>query len=69
MVKCYFCGKEEESFMGIHLLKNDGSVAYFCSSKCRKNSIKLGRDARKVKWTDSYSVNKAKIEARAAAKK
>ena len=60
MVKCIFCGKEENSFKGIHLIKNDGSVNYFCSSKCRINALKLKRDKRKVRWTDSFKIKKNK---------
>ncbi len=54
MVKCVFCGRDELSYIGLHLIKNDGTVSYFCSSKCRKNTIKLGRDKRKIKWTEAY---------------
>lgn len=54
MVKCSFCGKEEYAFKGVHLIKNDGSIAYFCSSKCRLNALKLKRDKRKVMWTAAY---------------
>ena len=31
-------------------VKKDGSIYFFCSSKCEKNMIKLGRVPRKVKW-------------------
>ena len=69
MVKCFFCGREEHAFKGLHLIKNDGTIQFFCSSKCRKNTIKLGRDKRKVKWTEAYaeSVVKAKAKLTAAA--
>ncbi len=66
MVKCVFCGKEESIHKGIHLMKNDGSISYFCSSKCSKNSLKLGRDKRKLKWTESFHVSRAKIAERKA---
>ena len=71
MVKCVFCGKEESEFKGLHLMKNDGSIAYFCSSKCRKAMLKLGRDKRKIKWTESYRIAYDKAEAKklAAAEK
>lgn len=39
---------------GTMLVKNDGSLLYFCSNKCRKNMLKLGRDPRKFKWTSKY---------------
>jgi len=35
--------------------KKDGTVHYFCSSKCRKNFLKLGREPRKVRWTKRFS--------------
>ena len=35
-------------------IKNDGSILYFCSGKCRKNSLKLKRDTRKLKWTTYF---------------
>lgn len=57
MVQCSFCGKNEYAFKGVHLIKNDGSVAYFCSSKCRVNALKLRRDKRKVMWTTAYREN------------
>lgn len=60
MTKCVFCGKEESPFRGVHLIKNDGSTNFLCSSKCRRNSLSLKRDRRKLKWTEFYtSENKA----------
>jgi len=35
-------------------VKNDGSVLYFCSSKCRKNMLILKRKPEKYKWTTYY---------------
>jgi len=35
-------------------IKNDGSILWFCSSKCRKSSLNFGRDARKLKWTTYF---------------
>ena len=54
MTKCSFCSREENDFMGVHLIKNDGSIDFFCTSKCRKNALKLKRDKRKLKWTMTY---------------
>ncbi|MBX4196094.1 50S ribosomal protein L24e [Candidatus Pacearchaeota archaeon] len=54
MVKCVFCGREESFHKGVHLIHNNGTVSFFCSSKCRKNSLKLERDKRKLKWTEAY---------------
>ncbi|MEM4311371.1 MAG: 50S ribosomal protein L24e [Nitrososphaerales archaeon] len=52
--KCVFCGNDVKPGEGIMLVLNDGAVKWFCSSKCRKNSIKLKRDPRKYKWTIFY---------------
>jgi len=60
MVKCVFCGKDEHQFRGINLIKNDGSVNYYCSSKCRKNALKLKRDRRKFKWTLAHKEERRK---------
>jgi len=54
MTKCVFCGMEKEPFKGVHLICNDGTVKFFCSSKCRKNALHLKRDKRKLKWTEFY---------------
>jgi len=31
-------------------VKNDGTIFYYCSSKCEKNA-RLGREPRKRKWS------------------
>ncbi|MCX8175838.1 MAG: 50S ribosomal protein L24e [Candidatus Bathyarchaeota archaeon] len=51
---CSFCGKEYPQGMGLMYVKNNGEILWFCSSKCRKNSLKLRRDSRKLKWTVYY---------------
>jgi large subunit ribosomal protein L24e len=66
MTKCVFCGREEDSFKGIHVMCNDGSVSYYCSGKCRKNQNKLGRDKKKIKWTEAFRVARAKESAKIA---
>lgn len=52
--RCVFCGREFNFGTGIMYVNNDGSIFWFCSSKCRKNQLKLGRDPRKLKWTMYY---------------
>jgi large subunit ribosomal protein L24e len=80
MVKCAFCGREESPFRGVHLIKNDGSISFFCGGKCRKNALNLRRDKKKIKWTEAYRITKeraaekvvrdtATAEAKNAAKK
>lgn len=68
MVKCVFCGKDEHSFKGIHLINNDGNVNYYCSNKCRKNAIKLKRDRRKFKWTLAHKEERQKTIKKETAK-
>ncbi|MEI6731388.1 MAG: hypothetical protein WCK90_01775 [archaeon] len=60
MVKCSFTGKEMYAHEGIHLIKNDGTVEYYSSSKAIKNALKLRRDKRKLKWTEAYRITRAK---------
>jgi large subunit ribosomal protein L24e len=48
--KCTFCNTPIEQGTGKMLVKRDGTVFYFCSSKCERNMIKLGRKSRKLKW-------------------
>jgi large subunit ribosomal protein L24e len=58
--KCVFCGKEQEDFRGTYLIKNDGSMLFFSSSKCMKNHLKLKRDKRKVRWAEAFHLQRAK---------
>jgi large subunit ribosomal protein L24e len=66
MVKCVFCGKDEDSYKGIHVIWNDGMVRYYCSGKCRKNAMVLKRDKRKIKWAEAFHVSREKARARAS---
>ncbi len=49
MPKCSFCKEQYENPKGLTLVLNDGTILYFCSSKCRKN-WKLGRKSKKLNW-------------------
>ena len=51
---CSFCGNEIEPGTGKLYIRKDGTIYYFCSSKCQKNLLKLKRVPRKVKWTRHY---------------
>jgi large subunit ribosomal protein L24e len=53
-MECYFCGREIPKGRGIMYVKADGTIFYFCSDKCKKNSLKLKREGRKVKWTEKF---------------
>ena len=43
-------------------VKNDGTVRWFCSAKCKKNTIDLKRDPRKFKWTKKYVKGGIKVK-------
>ena len=58
MPKCSFCKKQYEIPRGLTIVMNDNSVKYFCSSKCRKNSLKLKRDKNRVRWTNYFRDSK-----------
>jgi len=49
--RCSFCDGEIEPGTGKMFVKRDGSLLYFCSSKCEKNMLKLGRNPRRIRWT------------------
>lgn len=63
MPKCVYCGKTYENPRGLSLVKNDGTVKYLCSSKCRKN---MAMKRRKVNWIrkgkEAKDVIKAKMK-------
>jgi large subunit ribosomal protein L24e len=42
--------------------KNDGTVLWSCSSKCKKNLLVLKRDPRKLKWTKKYVKGGIKVK-------
>lgn len=66
MVKCSFCGREQNAHKGVHVVKNSGTVAYYCTNKCRINAEKLGRDKRKVRWTEAFHITREKARSREA---
>lgn len=53
--KCSFCGRQIEPGTGLLFVRNDGALLWFCSSKCKKNALKLKRNPRKVKWVKSFA--------------
>ncbi len=59
MVKCSFCNNELPKGTGKMFVKVSGQILYFCSNKCEKNLLKLGRIPREIKWTDVPKVKKA----------
>jgi large subunit ribosomal protein L24e len=55
---CTFCGEEIEPGTGRMYIKKDGVVFNFCTSKCFKNMIQLGRVPRRTTWTQYYAREK-----------
>ncbi|MBN2142494.1 50S ribosomal protein L24e [Candidatus Woesearchaeota archaeon] len=68
MVKCEFCRNTLAAGTGKLYVKKDGKQLYFCSSKCEKNLLKLGRKPRNVTWTQEYVQNKKSSSKKAAPK-
>ena len=58
MPVCSFCKNNYEFPKGTTVVQKDGSVRYYCSSKCRKN-MEMGRLSKKVKWIRKSDVVKA----------
>lgn len=50
MSKCSFCDKEMAKGTGKMYVLRDGTIFYYCSSKCERNHVKLKRKPRKVNW-------------------
>ncbi len=55
---CTFCGTEIEPGTGRMYIKKDGVVYNFCTSKCYKNLVVLGRVPRRTTWTRYYEREK-----------
>lgn len=65
---CTFCGVEIEPGTGRMYVRKDGVTYNFCSSKCFKNLVELGRVPRRVTWTRHYEREK-KIRLKSAPEK
>lgn len=53
-VVCSFCGNPVEPGTGLMFVSNDNQRFYFCSRKCERSLVRLGRKARKLKWTAHF---------------
>lgn len=62
-MNCTFCGTAIEAGTGKMYIKRDGSVFHFCSAKCQRNQVELGRVNRHVKWTGAAADAKAETKA------
>ncbi len=57
---CSFCGNDIEPGTGKMFVRKDGTVFFFCNSKCEKNLLELGRVPRTVRWTRAAIAAKAR---------
>ena len=57
MPVCSFCKTQYPLHKGVSVVQKEGSVRFYCSSKCRKNS-EMGRLSKKVKWVKKSDVVK-----------
>lgn len=70
MPRCSFCGETLVRGTGKMFVHTDGRIAYYCSSKCERNMLKLRRNPSHIKWTKKYEELKGapKAEAKQAPK-
>ncbi|MFH1209337.1 MAG: 50S ribosomal protein L24e [archaeon] len=54
MSNCSFCGNKIEKGTGMIFVFKTGKLAYFCSSKCERNMLRLKRKSRTLKWTKNF---------------
>jgi large subunit ribosomal protein L24e len=54
MPRCTFCGNEVEKGRNQLFVHTSGKVSNFCSNKCEKNMLKLGRKPLATRWTKHY---------------
>ena len=60
MAKCSFCRNTIEPATGTMYIKKDSTVLNFCTMKCEKNLLKLGRIPRHHKWTKAFEKGEVK---------
>jgi large subunit ribosomal protein L24e len=65
MENCSFCGYNIPIGTGKMYVKKDARILYFCSRRCEKNMLKLGRNPRTTTFT--AEAKKAKKQQMAAA--
>lgn len=62
---CSFCGNELIKGSGKIFAKKDGTLYYFCSTKCERNMLELKRRPDKTRWTNLYQKTKKALKAKA----
>lgn len=51
-MKCSFCGNAVSQGTGKAVVRKDGSMLFFCGTKCERNH--RIREPVKVKWTEAH---------------
>jgi len=64
---CSFCGNDIEPGTGKMFIRRDGTIYFFCSGKCQRNLLNLGRQARRTRWTKVFQRAKGLVEEEAPA--
>lgn len=62
-MNCSFCGTAIEQGTGKMYIRKDGTVFHFCSAKCQRNQVQLGRVNRHVRWTQAAADAKSGVAA------
>ncbi|MDO8627129.1 MAG: 50S ribosomal protein L24e [Candidatus Diapherotrites archaeon] len=65
-MKCTFCGTIIQRGTGKIYAKKEGTLYFFCSMKCEKNLVKLGRKPTETKWSKNFAKTKI-VQAKASA--
>jgi len=58
MVECSFCGGKLAPGTGLLFVKKEGTMLFFCSSKCEKNLLVLKRRPTATKWAQAFLASK-----------
>lgn len=66
MENCSFCGYKITVGTGKMYVKKDARILWFCSRRCEKNMLKLGRNPRVVRYTAEGQKSKQQQMAAAA---
>jgi large subunit ribosomal protein L24e len=66
MENCSFCGYAITPGTGKMYVKKDARILYFCSRRCEKNMLKLGRNPRTTTFTAEAKKSKKQQMAAAA---
>ncbi len=65
MTACNFCGHEVPLGTGTLFVTKEGTTMLFCSGKCEKHRLKLGRRGIRTRWTKKFKKSVVKKDDRA----